>query len=124
MKTVLVCLFAMLMSTSAMAGGKVQFTPRYKFGQNKITPMFGLSVYEKVAGPIFTNLWLGISSDSWDSRQETTYTLKNTFEVHPMSGITFGLGAEVNYQDLDALNKSSDKDWNGNVHGKVAVQLW
>ena len=124
MKTVLVCLFAMLVSMSAEASGKFIFIPRYKFSQEKVTPVVGLAIYEKVYGPVFSNLWVGVASDSFATHQETAYTIKNTFEVHPMSAITLGLGGEVSLVDHDALKENSAKSWRGEVHGKVAVKLW
>lgn len=120
----LLALLLFAISTPVFASGKLTFTPKYTIGQNKITPMFGLSVYERVYGPVFSNIWLGIGSDSFSDHQETWYTLKNTFEVKALQVITFGLGGEIGYRDLDALNKKSDKTWRGQIHGKVAVQIW
>lgn len=125
MKNVLLAMLMLVVPTSAMASGKITFQPKYAFGQSGITPMFGLSVYERLSGPVFTNLWAGVGSDTFTERQETWYTVKNTFEVHPMSPITLGIGAEVGHTDRDALNPNgNNSSWRGAVFGKVAVQLW
>lgn len=124
MKKFIVLLMA-LVATPAFASGSLTFQPKYTFGQSKVTPMVGLSVYERLGdSPVFTNVWAGIGSDTFSDHQQTWYVVKNTFEVHVFSVITFGIGGEVGLLDRDALNKGSEKSWRGAVFGKAAVKLW
>ena len=97
MKRILFILSVLLLSSLARANGKITVSPVYFFNEHKVWPKVGLSIYEKIAGPVYFTSWTGYGRDYGESDHADWFVSKAGFDLYLPKGFTLGVGAGVEY---------------------------
>jgi hypothetical protein len=119
-----VCVF-LLVGSFAQASGKISFQPTYDSAGKTGYPVFGFSVYEKLADKTFANLWFGAgdivdcescvpkSSDGrvlWiTSRNQIDYYIKHPWVISP---------------GFQLIKVTSDDKINYRLFVRATMQVW
>lgn len=119
-KTIFTILMTLLLSVLANASGKFIFKPEYNNTKEIWTNEMGLSVHQKLVGPLFWTNWTGVSvvdSDTKLQKDFKDFTFKNGIMIQPLDKLQIEVGHEFNkdlktsyYQNLSYL--------------KISAQLW
>ena len=105
-------------SSLAHAGGKLSFQPTYFFSTQKLAPVAGFSVYEKLVGKLYLNSYTGIGeAPIYDKADVTWVTSKNDLDLY----LTGGFMVSGGYQWSHSFPANES---NNNVHMKFTVKLW
>ena len=87
----------LLLSGVAHASGKISITPAYFTEEGKVGGKFGISVYEKLMGPVSLNSWFGLGRDFDKGAPAHWAVSKIQFDVRTPINLVVGVGAEVDY---------------------------
>jgi len=109
----------MFVSCFAFASGKLSMGPTYYLQAQKLTPSFGLAIYEPLFAGLNYNAWTGIG---WDGRsKDSSMYLTSKHDIETYFGEKWG--ASVGYT-FNHSEKSSDMFAEHNVHAKIIYKLW
>jgi hypothetical protein len=118
MKSILV-LISLLFSLSVFASGKISVQPQYFTHSQKVTPMVGLSVYEKILIPeIAYNGWVGYGDQAFESRENVNwFSMKHSIDLQVTNRVTLSPG-------IQTVKSSKDTDYENRYLLKVSYKLW
>ncbi len=117
----LISIFVLIFSMSAFATGKISVQGNY-FDQNpkELKPLYGFSVYQKVARNLFVNSWLGYGAQPLEQRASDInwYVGKAQLDFQ-MNRLTVAPGVQYKYV------KSGDLKIKDTIpFVKAEFQLW
>ncbi len=107
-----------ILSTSAFASGKLQVQPNYFVDSKKVTPMVGLSIYEKFGKKAAYNGWYGMGDQAFPDRQDVVwYSLRHAVDFYTPSPLVISPG--VQSVIVDGQNK-----WDNRIFVRLSYELW
>lgn len=120
MKMFLMFCMTMVFSIVTLASGKFIFKPEQNYTKKTTDIVMGLSIYQKVLGPLYVTNWSGV-----------TFNQKADQGASEFTDATFRAG--VGIQPLDKLQVEVGYEWQKNLinhfgqdigYLKIAAQLW
>jgi hypothetical protein len=113
---IILVLLSILVSSTALASGKVSIEPRYLIKDKKVGAALGLSIYQKIVGPLAVNIYAGTGFDPSQDGVDNWVSAKADIELQ-FQKLTVALGAKGE-ADVDPLFCEPS------VYAKVAYQIW
>lgn len=110
---------SLLFSMSVFASGKLTVQPQYFSDSHKVTPLIGLSVYEKIFIPqVAYNGWIGYGDQAFvDKGNITWFSMKNMIDLHVSNKLTVSPG-------IQTVKTDRDSDYQNRYLVKVSYKLW
>lgn len=119
MKKILL-LTLILFSANLLASGKLSIQPQYFTDTQKVTPQFGLSVYEKIlySKKLAYNGWFGYGEPSEEDKDlGSWYVIKNSFDYYASEKIVLSPGVQSSFS-------TGEEKPRHRVFVKLTYQLW
>lgn len=112
-------MLSLLFSFSVFASGKIMVQPQYFTDSKKLTPMIGLSVYEKIPGfKAAYNGWAGAGDQVFVDRTDVTwYSIRNAVDFYTPSPLVISPGVQSVIID-------GQDEWQHRVFVRATYQLW
>lgn len=114
-----VLILGLSLSGVAFAGGKLQAEMRiYPQLEKQAKPLLGLSVYEKLWGPLSLNSWVGFGDSPVTLAESTKWaTAKGMLELGLTHTLVLGMGAGTSYV-------FDFSEWHHYYAVKLQYKLW
>jgi hypothetical protein len=118
MKKILV-LMSLLFSMSVFASGKLTVQPQYFGNSHKVTPMIGLSIYEKIFTPkVAYNGWIGYGDQAIvDKDNVSWFSMKNMIDFQVTNRLVLSPG-------IQTVKSSKDERYENRYLVKASYKLW
>lgn len=112
--------FLLLISSTCFGSGKFIFKPEYNQTKDIWSQTVGISIHQKIFGPLFYTNWTGVSVDDSEMKMHKEFkdfSFKNGLMIQPIDRLQVEVGHE--YQ------KDLKSDYYQNLaYLRFAAQLW